>query len=64
RNNQRKSRARKKEYLESLESKWKQCEEVGMEASAEVQSLARAVLEENKHLRQLLQEHGIAKPEV
>ncbi|KXT00776.1 hypothetical protein AC578_2948 [Pseudocercospora eumusae] len=64
RNNQRKSRARKKEYLENLESKWKQCEEVGMEASAEVQSLARAVLEENKHLRQLLQEHGIAKPDV
>jgi len=58
RDNQRRSRARRKEYLQELEAKYRSCEAVGVEASAEIQSAARKVLDENKRLRQLLMQHG------
>jgi len=58
RDNQRRSRARRKEYLQELEAKYRSCEAVGVEASAEIQSAARKVLEENRRLRQLLMQHG------
>lgn len=58
RDNQRRSRARRKEYLQELEAKYRSCEAVGVEASAEIQSAARKVLDENRRLRQLLLQHG------
>lgn len=64
RDNQRRSRARRKEYLQELESKFRICERTGAEASSEIQSAARAVAEENKRLRLLLQQHGISDPEL
>ena len=59
RNNQRRSRARRKEYLQELEEKLRKCEIMGVEASMEIQASARLVAEENKRLRALLQSRGI-----
>ncbi|KAL5329950.1 hypothetical protein ACEPPN_003470 [Leptodophora sp. 'Broadleaf-Isolate-01'] len=59
RDNQRRSRARRKEYLQELESKLRQCELQGVEASSEIQTAARRVAEENKKLRALLSQQGV-----
>lgn len=59
RNNQRRSRARRKEYVQDLESKLRHCEQVGHEASAELQAAAQKTMAENVRLRQLLERHGI-----
>jgi len=59
RDNQRRSRARRKEYLQELEARLRQCELHGIEASAEIQMAARRVADENKKLRALLAQHGI-----
>jgi len=59
RDNQRRSRARRKEYLQELESKLRQCELQGVEASSEIQTAARKVAEENKKLRALLSQQGV-----
>ncbi|KAH7089258.1 hypothetical protein FB567DRAFT_328778 [Paraphoma chrysanthemicola] len=64
RDNQRRSRARRKEYLQELEAKIRSCEQVGIEASSEIQLAARKVLDENKKLRSLLHERGVSEPEV
>ncbi|PSN62309.1 hypothetical protein BS50DRAFT_578125 [Corynespora cassiicola Philippines] len=64
RDNQRRSRARRKEYLQELEAKLRSCEQMGIEASAEIQSAARKVLEENKRLRALLYERGVPEAEI
>lgn len=64
RDNQRRSRARRKEYLQELETKFRICEQTGAEASSEIQSAARAVADENKRLRLLLQSYGIVDPEL
>lgn len=64
RENQRRSRARRKEYLSELEDKWRQCEQTGVEATAEVQSAARLVLDENKRLRALLRLKGVSDIEM
>lgn len=61
RDNQRRSRARRKEYLQELEAKLRQCELQGIEASAEIQVAARRVADENKKLRGLLFHNGIAE---
>ena len=58
------SRARRKEYLQELEAKLRSCEQQGIEASAEIQSAARKVLEENKKLRALLRERGVPEAEI
>ncbi|KAI9675949.1 MAG: hypothetical protein M1829_003187 [Trizodia sp. TS-e1964] len=58
RDNQRRSRAKRKEYLVGLETKWRICELTGVEASAEIQNVARRVAEENKQLRSLLLQRG------
>ncbi|KFY01389.1 hypothetical protein V490_00938 [Pseudogymnoascus sp. VKM F-3557] len=63
RNNQRRSRARRKEYLQEIEGQLRQCELTGIEASPEIQSAARKVLEENRRLRTLLVQHGV-NPDV
>lgn len=59
RDNQRRSRARRKEYLQELEARLRQCELHGIEASAEIQFAARRVADENKKLRILLGRHGV-----
>ncbi|KAF1944412.1 hypothetical protein EJ02DRAFT_398647 [Clathrospora elynae] len=64
RDNQRRSRARRKEYLHELEAKLRSCEQVGIEASSEIQGAARKVLDENRKLRSMLQERGVSEPEV
>ncbi|KAF2703562.1 hypothetical protein K504DRAFT_463295 [Pleomassaria siparia CBS 279.74] len=64
RNNQRRSRARRKEYLQELEAKLHSCEQLGIEASCEIQSAARKVLEENRKLRALLRERAVPEAEI
>ena len=64
RDNQRRSRARRKEYLQELEARLRQCELQGIEASAEIQIAARRVADENKKLRGLLAQHGIGDDSV
>lgn len=64
RDNQRRSRARRKEYLQELEAKLRQCELQGIEASAEIQLAARRVADENKKLRGLLIQNGIADESI
>lgn len=59
RDNQRRSRARRKEYLQELEARLRQCELQGVEASSEIQTAARRVAEENKKLRTLLSQQGV-----
>jgi len=64
RDNQRRSRARRKEYLQELEARLRQCELQGIEASAEIQVAARKVADENKKLRGLLAQHGIGDDSI
>ncbi len=52
RDNQRRSRARRKEYLQELESKLRKCEALGVQASVDIQLAARGVSEENARLRE------------
>jgi len=60
RDNQRRSRARRREYLQELEQRLRVYELQGVEASAEVQLAARRVAEENRQLRGLLNRHGFS----
>ncbi|CAG5163622.1 uncharacterized protein ALTATR162_LOCUS6508 [Alternaria atra] len=64
RDNQRRSRARRKEYLHELETKLRSYEQIGIEASSEIQSAARRVLDENRKLRSLLHERGVSESEI
>lgn len=64
RENQRRSRARRKEYLHSLEQRLRQCELQGIEASTEIQQAAREVVEENKKLRALLNRYGVGNDNI
>lgn len=52
RENQRRSRARRKEYLEELEARLRSYETLGVQASIDIQLSARAVLAENARLRE------------
>ncbi|OWP06446.1 hypothetical protein B2J93_9219 [Marssonina coronariae] len=64
RDNQRRSRTRRKEYLQELEARLRQCELVGVEASSEIQTAARKVADENKKLRSLLAQYGVRDDSV
>ncbi|PVI03577.1 hypothetical protein DM02DRAFT_557668 [Periconia macrospinosa] len=64
RDNQRRSRARRKEYINELEVRLRNCEQAGIEASAEIQNAARRVLEENRKLRLLLHEQGLSDSDI
>ncbi|EFX02784.1 hypothetical protein CMQ_2713 [Grosmannia clavigera kw1407] len=64
RDNQRRSRARRKEYQQELEQRVRTYEEQGIEASTEVQQAARHVSEENRRLRTLLHHHGVPNSEI
>lgn len=44
--------------------KWRLCEQMGIEASAEMQTAARKVLDENKKLRMLLNQKGVSNEEI
>jgi hypothetical protein len=60
RDNQRRSRARRKEYVQDLEKRLRQFEVMGVQATREVQDAGRRVVEENAHLRSLLKLHGVS----
>ncbi|EKG13415.1 hypothetical protein MPH_09441 [Macrophomina phaseolina MS6] len=64
RDNQRRSRARRKEYLQELESKYRTCQQLGVQASAEIQAAAKRVLDENRRLRALLRHKGVSDAEI
>ncbi|KAI5843828.1 hypothetical protein DFP73DRAFT_65732 [Morchella snyderi] len=64
RENQRRSRARRREYLEDLEARWKKCQELGVQADVELQRAARKVIDENNILREILAELGVGRGEV
>ncbi|KAI5813011.1 hypothetical protein BZA77DRAFT_322841 [Pyronema omphalodes] len=64
RDNQRRSRLRKKEYLASLETKFQECQRAGVEASVEVQTAAKRVIRENIRLRELLRSKGVTDAEI
>lgn len=64
RENQRRSRARRKEYTQRLEEQLRSFERLGVAASQEVQEAARKVAKENTLLRSLLILHGVSKEEI
>ncbi len=64
RDNQRRSRARRKEYLSEVESRLRECEQKGVAASSEIQAAARKVAEENLRLRVLLVKRGVSESEI
>ncbi|KYK61697.1 hypothetical protein DCS_02840 [Drechmeria coniospora] len=64
RENQRRSRARRKEYVESMERKVKDFERRGVEATLEMQQAARTVAIENARLRMMLARMGASTVDV
>lgn len=64
RDNQRRSRARRKEYLQAAKQRLQDFERAGVTASAEIQAAARKVVEENVLLRSLLRRHGVTDVEI
>ncbi|KAJ5807062.1 hypothetical protein N7474_010654 [Penicillium riverlandense] len=64
RENQRRSRARRKEYTQFLEEKLRSFERLGVAASQEVQEAGRKVAKENALLRSLLILHGVSEEEI
>ncbi|KAL7628923.1 hypothetical protein AAE478_000439 [Parahypoxylon ruwenzoriense] len=64
RDNQRRSRARRKEYVLELEKRLRLCELQGVEASFEIQQAARRVVEENKKMRALLNSLGFRNERI
>ncbi|KAI7968985.1 hypothetical protein EIK77_000870 [Talaromyces pinophilus] len=64
RDNQRRSRARHKEYVRDLEQRLRRFESLGVEASREIQAAGRKVATENALLRSLLRRLGVAEKEV
>ena len=64
RDNQRRSRARRKEYVRDLEQRLERFEKQGVQATFEVQAAGRKVAEENKLLRSLLRSQGVTDAEV
>jgi hypothetical protein len=64
RDNQRRSRARHREYVDALRARLLRHEREGAQASAEVQRAARAVARENALLRRLVASCGVADAAV
>ncbi|KAK4231374.1 hypothetical protein QBC38DRAFT_246971 [Podospora fimiseda] len=64
RDNQRRARARKKEYVEELEQRIREFEQQRVQATTEVQIAARKVVEENRKLRELLRLHGVSEGSI
>lgn len=64
RDNQRRSRARRKEYIQHLEQRLRSFETLGVAASQEIQQAGRKVAEENALLRSLLVLRGVTEDEI
>jgi hypothetical protein len=64
RENQRRSRTRRKEYVQHLEQRLWSFEKLGVAATQEVQKVGRKVARENELLRSLLLLHGVTKKSV
>ncbi|KAL8716848.1 MAG: hypothetical protein Q9225_005851 [Loekoesia sp. 1 TL-2023] len=64
RDNQRRSRARRKDYMEELEKRVQTFERLGVQAGVELQTAARKVARENYLLRTLLGHHGVTSTEI
>lgn len=64
RDNQRASRARRRELLESLQRRVAEYERQGAQATLEMQQAARAVALQNRRLRDLLAAYGVPQAEV
>lgn len=64
RENQRRSRARKKEYLLSLEARFQACQRTGIEANIDIQIAAKKVVRENLILRGMLKMRGVTDGEI
>lgn len=59
RDNKRRNRQRQKDYTSSLESRLKELQSQGVQATKEVQVSARKVVEENARLKALLRHTGV-----
>ncbi|KAG5981632.1 hypothetical protein E4U55_002744 [Claviceps digitariae] len=64
RDNQRRSRARRKEYVENLERKVQEYEKQGVGATLEMQHAARLVALENSRLRMMLARAGATEADI
>ncbi|PNY30061.1 Uncharacterized protein TCAP_00035, partial [Tolypocladium capitatum] len=64
RENQRRSRARRKEYVKGMERKMQEYERRGVEATLEMQQAARTVAIENAQLRAMLSQLGASATDV
>lgn len=64
RENQRRSRARRKEYVETMERKLHEYERRGVDATLEMQQAARTVAVENTRLRMMLAQMGAGAADV
>ncbi|KAK2865118.1 hypothetical protein FQN49_003896 [Arthroderma sp. PD_2] len=60
RENQRRSRARRKEYIQDLETRLQRYERHGVDVTIEVQAAARKVAKQNAMLRSLLNSLGVS----
>ncbi|KAE9966363.1 hypothetical protein BLS_007056 [Venturia inaequalis] len=64
RDNQRRSRARHKEFVDDLKRRIQEYERNGVEVTKEIQQTARRVHEDNLKLRQLLAQKGVSEAEI
>ncbi|UPX20747.1 uncharacterized protein EKO05_0010968 [Ascochyta rabiei] len=64
RDNQRRSRARRKDLIKDLQTRVQEYELKGVTATQDMQRAARKVAQENERLRTLLARHGISRDEV
>lgn len=64
RDNQRRSRARRREYIENLEQRLHKFETLGVQATREVQAAGRKVAVENTLLRALLRLLGVSDHDI
>ncbi|KAM3459010.1 hypothetical protein MY3296_000157 [Beauveria thailandica] len=64
RENQRRSRARRKEFVEGMQRRLDEYEKQGVEATLQMQQAARTVAIENSRLRLLLARRGVTNAEV
>ncbi|KAK4118197.1 hypothetical protein N657DRAFT_675692 [Parathielavia appendiculata] len=64
RDNQRRSRARRRELVEELKARVREYERQGVQATVEMRQAARRVAIENSRLRALLSSHGVTGEQV
>ncbi|CAG1970853.1 hypothetical protein QX201_007708 [Fusarium graminearum] len=64
RDNQRRSRARRRQFIEELQQQLQDYERWGVQASIEMQQVAQAVVWENKNLRGLLHLRGVSQYDI